>query len=88
MNTNVSGDQILQNVVSYLLSPLYQLCAAIAIVYFLYGAMKFVMDLNDPEKKNVGKNHLLYGTIGLFIILSVGGLLRYFNEFFGGMFIY
>lgn len=86
--TDANGDQILQKVVTYFFSPLYQLCVAIAVVYFLYGVMRFVMDLNDPQSKNLGKAHLLYGTIGLFIIFSVGGFLRYFNEFFGGMFIY
>ncbi len=81
-------DQVFQNVVTEIFNPLYKLAVGIAITYFLFGVFKFIMDMNDPEKKNFGKSHLLWGTIGLFIILSVGGILRLFNDLFGGMFQY
>ncbi len=48
----------------------------------------FIVNMNDPDKKNAGKRHLLYGTIGLFIILSVGGILKIFNDVFNGMFVF
>ncbi len=88
MSGDVTGEQILENVVSEIFSPLYQLAVALAILYFLYGVFKFIVDMNDPEKKNFGKSHLLYGLIGLFIILSVGGVLRFFSDIFGGVFTY
>ena len=84
----MNGDQILQNVISEIFSPLYKLAVGVAILYFLYGVFKFVVDMNDPEKKNFGKSHLLWGLIGLFIILSVGGIIKFFNDVFGGMFVY
>ena len=84
----MEGEEVLQKVVSEILSPLYQLAAGLAFVYFLYGAFRFIIDLNDPTKKNVGKEHLLWGTVGLFIILSVGGILRLFNDVFGGLFTF
>jgi hypothetical protein len=79
-------DQILTNIVRELLTPLYQATVGIAILYFLYGVVKYVIDLNNPEKQTYGKSHLLWGTVGLFIILSVGGILRVLNSFIGGMF--
>ena len=84
----MTGEQILQNVVTEIFSPLYKLAVALAVLYFLYGVLKFIIDLNDPQKKNTGKEHLLWGLIGLFIILSVGGILKLFNDVFGGMFQY
>jgi hypothetical protein len=84
----MTGEQVLENVVTEIFSPLYQLAVALAILYFLYGVFKFIIDLNDPEKKNNGKGHLLWGLVGLLIILSVGGILRFFNDMFGGMFTY
>ena len=86
--TILSGETIFQNVVTNVLSPLYQLVAAIAFVYFLYGVAKFVFDLNDPEKKNFGKSHLFWGLIGIFIIFSIGGILPFLNGILGGMFSY
>jgi hypothetical protein len=83
-----NGNIILQNTVTYLFNPLYQLVTGIAIVYFLFGVAKFIYDLNDPEKKLVGKSHLLWGMVGLFIILSIGGILPGINSLIGGMFSY
>jgi hypothetical protein len=83
-----NGDIILQNTIQYVFSPIYQLVAGVAVVYFLYGVAKFIYDLNDPEKKAIGKSHLFWGLIGLFIVLSVGGILPGFNTILGGMFKY
>lgn len=82
----MSPEQVLSNIVSELFSPLYQLVAGVTILYFLYGAAKYVIDLNDPEKKTFGKSHLLWGTVGLFVVLSVGGILSMIDGFFGNMF--
>jgi hypothetical protein len=84
----MTGEQVLQNVITEIFNPMYKLAVGLATVYFFYGVYQFILNLNDPEKKNIGKDHLLYGTIGLFIILSVGGILRFFNDIFGGMFTY
>jgi hypothetical protein len=50
--------------------------------------MMFIYNFNDPTKKNEGKSHLLWGLVGLFIIFSVGGILKMFNSVLGGMFQY
>ena len=80
------GDQILTNLIREFFTPLYQLAVGVSIIYFLYGVAKYVLDLNNPEKKTFGRSHLLWGTVGLFIILSVGGILRALNDVLGGMF--
>lgn len=84
----MNGEQVLQNIVTEIFNPLYKLAVALAILYFLYGVFKFIMDMNDPEKKNFGKSHLLWGLVGLLIILSVGGILKLFSDVFGGMLVY
>ena len=84
--TILDGEAILGNFVTYLLNPLYQLAAALAVLYFLYGGVKYIYDMNDPEKKNTGKSHLFWGLVGLFIIFSVGAILRIFNDTLGGIF--
>jgi hypothetical protein len=82
----MDGEKILENVVTEVLSPLYQAVVGVAFLYFLYGVVMFIINMNDPDKKNTGKQHLLWGTVGLFIILSVGGILQLFNSIFDGMF--
>ncbi len=82
----MEAERVAEQVMSEILSPLYGLVVGVAVVYFLYGAVMFIVELRNPEKKNNGKQHLLWGLVGLFIILSVGGLLKFLNELFNGMF--
>lgn len=83
-----TADTFLQNVITEIFSPLYQLAVGIAIIYFLYGAARFVYDLNTSkaDRQEDGRRHLLWGTVGLFILLSLGGILRLMDETLGGFF--
>ena len=82
----MDGEAILGKIVGEFLSPLYKLVVAFAFLYFLFGVVKFIININDPEKKNLGKSHMLYGLIGLFIIFSIGGILEFLNSTLSGMF--
>lgn len=84
--TILNGETVFKRVIDTVFNPLYELVVGLAIVYFMYGVAKFIYDINDPEKKTTGKQHLLWGSIGLFIILSVGGILPLINGILGGMF--
>lgn len=83
-----SGDQLYQNVMKTLFEPLIQFAIFLAFLYFLYGGFMFVVNLHNQEtdKMNAGKRHLLWGTIGLFIMLSIGGILSLINTTLGGNF--
>jgi hypothetical protein len=85
----ISGDQLYQNIVKSLFEPLIQFAIVIAFVYFLYGGFMFVVNLynQDTDKMNAGKRHLLWGTIGLFIMLSIGGILSLINTSLGTSFM-
>ncbi len=84
----MDGETLFRNIVIGFVNPIYQLVVVCAFMYFLYGAAKFIYDLNDPDKKNNGKSHLLWGLVGLFIVFSVGGIIPLFNSLFGGFFRY
>lgn len=82
----MSGEQILTNIITEVFSPIYQAVVGITILYFLYGAVRYVIELNNPDAKTTGRSHLFWGLIGLFIVLSVGGILSLLDGTLGGMF--
>ncbi|MFA5132068.1 MAG: hypothetical protein WC444_01930 [Candidatus Paceibacterota bacterium] len=84
----MNGETLFRNIVIGFVQPLYQIVIVCAFIYFLYGAAKFIYDMNDPTKKNDGKSHLFWGLIGLFIVFSVGGIIPLINSIFGGFFVY
>jgi hypothetical protein len=85
----MSGDQIINNILREIVSPLYGLAVGCSIVYFLFGVVKFMWESRNPDNGNSqsinnGKQHMLWGLLGLFMILSVGGILGFFKDISGG----
>jgi len=81
-------DSVFQKVVTYFLQPLYQIAVVIAFLYFLFGVAFLMFQMNNPEKREQSRSHLLYGVIGLFIILSVGAIIKFINSIVGGGLVY
>jgi uncharacterized membrane protein YidH (DUF202 family) len=59
-----------------IINPLIGLLFALAVVYFLYGVLEFLMNQENEEKKTAGKSHMLWGVIGITIMLGVFTLLN------------
>lgn len=55
---------------------------AFAMVVFIYGVVKFIRE-SDSKQKEEGKNFMIWGIIGLFVMVSVWGLVNVLNVTFG-----
>ena len=64
-------DQFISNVDKYIINPLILLLFALAVVYFLYGIFEFLSNQENEEKKTKGKTHMIWGVIGITIMMSV-----------------
>ena len=60
---------------SEILTPVVSLLFAVAVLYFVYGVIQFIYNAGT-DKRAEGANHILYGIIGLFIMVSVYGLMN------------
>ena len=72
---------IMQRINDAILQPIVTLLMALAVAYFLYGVMKFVKDQSSEDAQVEGKKHMMWGVIGLAIMVSVWGILNFINEF-------
>ncbi len=85
--TATSGNTFLASFVNNILTPLYQIALGISLAYFLFGVAMFIFKMkNNPNEIEKGRNHLLYGTLGLFIMFTIGAIFNVFNTVFGNMF--
>lgn len=66
-----------------ILSLLIPLLFGIALVGFLYGVVKFILNSGNPSKKEEGRTIMLWGIIGLFVMISVWGLVSILTNTFG-----
>ena len=63
-----------------LLVPLLMVAA---FVVFLWGIIKFITSGGDEEKKKAGKSLIIYGLIGLFVMVAVWGIIKLVQGTFG-----
>jgi hypothetical protein len=66
----------LTNVKKFVLNPIIALLFTLAIVYFMYGVVRFIYGYAEKGTMEEGKKHLLWGTVGLTIMVSVYGLMN------------
>ncbi len=67
----------------YITNPLIILMFALALVYFLYGVFEFLMNADDAEARETGKSHIMWGVIGMFIMLGVFAILHLIERTLG-----
>lgn len=61
---------------TYILYPLITLLIALAILYFLYGVFVMVSNASSSEARDKGRKHMLFGIIGIVVMLSAFTILR------------
>lgn len=66
-----------------ILFPLITFMMALALLIFLYGAFEYVRGATSDKDREAGKRHLLYGTIGMLVMLSAFTLLTVAAATFG-----
>ena len=72
----ISFDQFFTNIKSQIITPIIYLLFALAMVYFLYGVFLFVKNAENPDKRSEGAKGILWGIIGMFIMISVWGIVN------------
>lgn len=68
--------------INNLLNWLIPILITLAIVYFIWGVIRYVFSKEDDDKK-AARSIMINGLIGLFVILSVWGLIAVIGNTFG-----
>lgn len=74
---------VLAKIETAILFPLMTLMVAVAFLMFLYGAYEYVLNASDESGRETGRRHMLYGIIGLLVIISAYGILKIAAGTFG-----
>ncbi|MFA6006251.1 MAG: hypothetical protein WC764_00790 [Candidatus Paceibacterota bacterium] len=61
---------------SAILNPIIGLLGAAALAYFIWGVAEFIYHVDNEAERSKGRQHMLYGVIGLAIMISVFGILN------------
>lgn len=66
---------VLDKIKENILNPFIAFLLVLAIAYFLFGVVKFINGFDNPSAREEGKKHMLWGVVGIVIMVSVYGLL-------------
>jgi hypothetical protein len=62
---------------SVIINPLLLLIFALGTMVLVYGVVEFMWGLQqDPEHKESGKRHMLWGLVGMFIMISAWAIIK------------
>jgi len=75
-------DSLIQKIIN-LINLLIPILVGIAVIYFIWGIIKFMSAGGNEEKLREGKRHIVFGLLGLAIIMGVWGFVGIICQFFG-----
>lgn len=66
-----------------ILFPLIYLLMSVAFLIFLWGCAKYVFNANNESERAKGRKHILWGLVGLLIMISAWSILSIAAGTFG-----
>ncbi len=72
---------LINKIITGILNPLIGLMFVVAFTFFIWGIIEFIWNADNEEKKTAGKNHIIWGLVGLLIMATVKGILEILQNF-------
>ncbi len=76
-------EPFIDSIVRNIINPIVGLLFALAMVLFIWGIAKFLFQANDENAREQGKKHIIGGLFGMFIMVSVMGIINILANTFG-----
>jgi len=67
---------LIQSINTVIVNPLIIFLFALAVVYFIYGLAKYLLNPNNDTIRKEAKSSMLWGVIGIFIMISVFSIMN------------
>ncbi len=67
---------LMKSINKVVINPLILFLFAVAMVYFLYGLVQYFLSPDNEEVRKTSKSHMIWGVVGLFIMVAVFGIER------------
>ena len=73
----MTAESLRDALVNVVLNPLAGLFFAVGLLVFIWGLVEFLWGLStDTEGKETGKRHMLWGIIGMFVMIAATTIIR------------
>ena len=82
-SANSSAGQLLIKVTAAIVNPIITLFFIGALCIFVFGIFQFIRGADNEEERRKGQKHMMWGIVGLFIMVAVFGIIRIIINFVG-----
>ncbi len=74
---------LMKSIDRVVINPIILFLFALAMVYFLYGLVQYLLSPGNEEVHKKSKSVMIWGVVGLFIMISVFGIMKLILSTFG-----
>ena len=67
---------LMNSITKVIIDPLIVFMFALAMVYFVYGIVQYLLSPGSEEVKKTTRSHMIWAVVGMFIMLSVYGIIH------------
>jgi hypothetical protein len=71
-----AAQDIVEKVERVLLFPFMILLSSIALLVFIWGVYEYILNSGDEKARATGRMHMMYGVIGLLVMVSAYAILK------------
>ena len=76
-------DTTLYRINAGIINPVIEFAFIIATIVFLWGVVQFIAGAADKDKRQIGKDHMLWGVVGFLIMFGVFGIISIITNTIG-----
>ena len=80
-----STTEVIQSILTQIVNPVIGLLFVLAFLFFLWGIFQFISHTDDETARATGKRNLIYGVIGLFIMVAAYALVSLIQGTLGSL---
>lgn len=74
---------IANTILDTIIRPIINVLLIVATLVFIFGVIEYVLHADNEEGRITGRRHMMYGVIGLAIMISAVGIVGVFQTFWG-----
>lgn len=79
----MNAERLIHNFNNVILNPIIALLFGVALVVFLWGVFQYIAGGDSETARSTGAKHIMWGVIGLMVMISAFGILNIVLGTFG-----
>ncbi|MBI5045841.1 MAG: hypothetical protein HZC14_02465 [Candidatus Niyogibacteria bacterium] len=78
-----SANTLISGIKQSIINPIITFFMVAATVVFIWGVVEMIMGAENEAARTTGKQHIIWGLLGLFIMIAAGAIISTVCLFFG-----